>query len=164
LPGPASSQVGMSIGMLRAGLWGGLAAWLGFTLPSALALTVFALVTNGLAAASLFAWLHGLLVVAVAVVAPAVWGMATQVCPHRPRATIALLAAGVRLAWPSGLGQLAILAVAGVVGWRLLRGNDKQTAAADPRPARTPLRLAIPRPLAIGCLVVFGVLLVGLPL
>src|SRR5215813_9752637 len=62
LPGPASSQVGMSIGMLRAGLWGGLAAWLGFTLPSALALTVFALVTNGLAAASLFAWLHGLLV------------------------------------------------------------------------------------------------------
>lgn len=164
LPGPASSQVGISMGILRAGLWGGLAAWLGFTLPSALALIVFALATNGPEAASIFPWLHGLLVVAVAVVAQAVWGMATQLCPDRPRATIALVAAGLTLAWPVGLGQVAILAVGGLVGWLFLRNVGGQTTGAGQSTSRTPLRLAIPRPLAGGCLVVFGLLLLGLPL
>src|SRR5438445_8364628 len=84
LPGPASSQVGISLGMVRAGIPGGLAAWLGFTLPSAIALTIFAYVTNGLHGVTNAGWLHGLLVVAVAVVAQAVWGMATTLCPDRP--------------------------------------------------------------------------------
>jgi chromate transporter len=119
---------------------------------------LFALATKGLADASLFAWLHGLLVVAVAVVAQAVWGMATTLCPDRPRAGLALLSAGIALALPTGLGQLAILAGAGLVGWRWLRMEE---AAAS---SRSPLRIAIPRPLAVGCLVVFGCLLIGLPM
>lgn len=85
LPGPSSSQMGIALGITRAGLWGGLAAWLGFTLPSALALTIFALLTNGIHNFAQAGWLHGLLVVAVAVVAQAVWGMATNLCPDRPR-------------------------------------------------------------------------------
>src|SRR5450759_5118449 len=77
LPGPSSSQMGIALGITRAGLWGGLAAWLGFTLPSAIALTIFAYVTSSLHGVTQAGWLHGLLVVAVAVVAQAVWGMAT---------------------------------------------------------------------------------------
>src|SRR5689334_6434522 len=68
LPGPSSSQMGISLGMTRAGVWGGLAAWLGFTLPSAIALTIFAYITKGIHGITQSGWLHGLLVVAVAVV------------------------------------------------------------------------------------------------
>ena len=99
-PGPASSQVGIAIGMLRAGLLGGIVAWLGFTLPSALALVAFAgLRTLGITEAG---WLHGLKVVAVAVVAQAVWGMARTLAPDRERASLAFLAhcdAGVSDGW-----------------------------------------------------------------
>lgn len=86
LPGPASSQVGMAIGIVRAGLLGGVAAWVGFTLPSAVALVAFAyaLRTVGFGDAG---WLHGLKVVAVAVVAQAVWGMARNLAPDRTRAS-----------------------------------------------------------------------------
>src|SRR5262245_40896174 len=94
LPGPASSQVGIAVGILRAGL----AAWIGFTLPSALALTLFALGIRGLDLSSA-GWLHGLKVAAVAVVAQAVWGMARTLCPDRERATIAVLAAVILTAW-----------------------------------------------------------------
>jgi len=156
LPGPASSQLGISLGIARAGLWGGLAAWLGFTLPSAIALTAFAyaaMLGQGLTHAG---WIHGLLVVAVAVVAQAVWGMATTLCPDRPRATLALCAAIAILLWPVAIAQIVILAVAGLLGWRLFR--DAQTV----KPSS--LHLAIPRPLAIGCWVVFFGLLLGLPL
>ncbi len=156
LPGPASSQVGISLGMARAGIPGGLAAWLGFTLPSAIALTIFAYVTNGLHAVANAGWLHGLLVVAVAVVAQAVWGMATTLCPDRPRATLAILAAITALLWPTALSQIVILAVAGLLGWWLLRTQQ------PPEPLS--LTLAIPRRLAVGCWIVFFGLLVGLPL
>src|SRR5438094_6453875 len=88
LPGPSSSQMGIALGITRAGIWGGLAAWLGFTLPSAVALTIFAYITSSLHGVTQAGWLHGLLVVAVAVVAQAVWGMATALCPDQPRATI----------------------------------------------------------------------------
>src|SRR5215204_6543577 len=91
LPGPASSQVGIGIGTMRAGMLGGLAAWLGFTLPSAIALTLFAFTVDRFDVASA-GWVHGLKVVAVAVVAQAVWGMGRQFCTDRARATIALLA------------------------------------------------------------------------
>src|SRR6185503_7587945 len=83
LPGPASSQVGMAIGIARAGLPGALAAWLGFTLPSALLLVVFAFGVSAIGTVAAAGWLHGLKVVAVAVVAQAVWGMAKSLCPDR---------------------------------------------------------------------------------
>src|SRR5829696_3524874 len=115
LPGPASSQVGIGIGMLRAGLLGGLVAWLGFTLPSAIALVLFGLSLQAFDVADP-GWLHGLKIVAVAVVAQAVWGMARNLAPDRPRATIAILAALVVLGWQSALAQVAVILVAGVLG------------------------------------------------
>src|SRR5215510_943965 len=102
LPGPASSQVGIAVGIFRAGVLGGLAAWLGFTLPSALALVAFAYGLHTLGGTDM-GWLHGLKVVAVAVVAQAVWGMAQTLAPDRPRVTLAVLAAVATLAWPTGL-------------------------------------------------------------
>ncbi|MBC8159840.1 MAG: chromate transporter, partial [Roseiflexaceae bacterium] len=121
LPGPASSQVGIGVGVMRAGLLGGLAAWLGFTLPSAILMIAAAYGVALLGGAAGVDWLHGLKIVAVAVVAQAVWGMARTLAPDRERATIAMLAALVVLAWPTGIGQLATIAVAGVYGWRFLR-------------------------------------------
>jgi chromate transporter len=105
LAGPASSQVSIAIGIARAGLPGGFAAWLGFTLPSALALITFAFGIGAFANAADAGWLHGLKVVAVAVVAQAVWGMARSLCPDRERATLAILASIVTLAWPTALGS-----------------------------------------------------------
>ena len=156
LPGPSSSQMGIALGITRAGLWGGLAAWLGFTLPSAIALTIFAYVTSSLHGVTQAGWLHGLLVVAVAVVAQAVWGMATALCPDRPRVTIALLAAIAILLWPVALGQILILATGGLIGWRFLR----KTEASKP----SVLPLAVSRRLAVACWVIFFTLLLGLPL
>jgi chromate transporter len=107
LPGPASSQVGISIGMLRAGLPGALAAWLGFTTPSALALIAFGYGVGSVGEIRTVAWLHGLTTVAVAVVAQAVWGMARTLCPDRQRVTLAVGAALVALAVPSAAARSA---------------------------------------------------------
>lgn len=156
LPGPSSSQMGIALGITRAGRWGGLAAWLGFTLPSALALTLFALFTNGIHGVAQAGWLHGLLIVAVAVVAQAVWGMATRLCPDRPRATIALLAAIAILLWPVAIGQILILATGGLLGWLFLRTSEVAKPVVLP--------LAIPRRLAVTCWLIFFILLAGLPL
>jgi chromate transporter len=122
LPGPASSQVGISIGILRAGLRGGVAAWLGFTLPSAIAMVIFAYGVRQTGSLDNAGWLHGLKIAAVAVVAYAVWGMARTLCPDRPRATIAIVAAMAALASQTALTQVAIIVVAGLIGWRLLGG------------------------------------------
>ena len=154
LPGPASSQVGIAIGILRAGLLGGLAAWIGFTLPSALALVLFALGIRDLDLSSA-GWLHGLKVAAVAVVAQAVWGMARTLCPDRERATIAMLAAVVLTAWSTAGTQVLVIVVAGFVGWRLLRDS---TSLAVPN-----VRAPIGRRLGAVALVVFFALLVCLP-
>jgi chromate transporter len=121
LPGPASSQVGIGIGTLRAGPLGGLAAWLGFTLPSAAALTAFAYGVDRFDVGNA-GWVHGLKIVAVAVVAQAVWGMARQFCTDRARATIAILAALAILAAPTAFAQLLVILAAGIVGWRLFPG------------------------------------------
>ena len=156
LPGPASSQVGITLGITRAGLPGGLAAWLGFTLPSAIALTLFAYATTLGQGFTHAGWIHGLLVVAVAVVAQAVWGMANRLCPDRPRATLALAAAVAILLWPVAITQIAILAVAGLLGWWLFR---------DTQPVKpSSLNLPVPRWLSVGCWIVFFGLLLGLPL
>lgn len=155
LPGPASSQVAIALGIERAGLPGGLAAWLGFTLPSAAALVLFALGVESLGGASAERWTHGLKVVAVPVVALAVWGMAKKLCPDRARGTIAILAAIGALAWPSGLVQLAILAAALLAGLVVFRREP-------PAPGR-PLAAPISRGLALGAWALFFALLVALP-
>jgi chromate transporter len=155
LPGPASSQVGIAIGITRGGLLGGLAAWLGFTLPSAIALVLFAYGLRGLGAADA-GWLHGLKVAAVAVVALAVWGMARSLAPDRARATIAIVCAVSALLWPTGAGQVAIIAGAALVGLWLL-----PTSAAAPATARL---VPVSRTLGVAALVVFFGLLIALPI
>ncbi|MBP0597537.1 chromate efflux transporter [Herbaspirillum sp. LeCh32-8] len=133
LPGPASSQVGMAVGLLRHGYAGALAAWAGFTLPSALALILFAL---GLAHGAVLpaGLLHGLKLAAVAVVAQAVWGMSRKLCTDAPRVVIAALAGAATLLLPGALGQLAVIAIAAVVGLLLLRAPHEAVHEALPAP------------------------------
>ncbi len=156
LPGPASSQVGMALGLGRAGLGGALAAWAGFTLPSALALILFAYGLTEYRALADAGWVHGLKVVAVAVVAQAVWGMAKTLCPDRPRVALALLAALLTLLLPSAWTQLAAIAATGLAGRWCLRLAP--SAAPHPAPHAVSPRLGMT---ALGALVL---LLLGLPL
>jgi chromate transporter len=155
LPGPASSQAGIAIGILRAGLLGGLAAWVGFTLPSALALLLFAYGVNAVGTTDA-GWLHGLKIVAVAVVAQAVWGMARTLCPDRERATIAVVAALAALTSQTAVSQVLIIVVAGLIGWRLLRGGVL--------PAAPPIHVPVGRQASLVAWVLFFGLLIGLPL
>ena len=120
LPGPASSQIGIALGTLKAGIPGGFAAWLGFTLPSALALLLFAYGFTAFGLAADAGWIHGLKIVAVAVVAQAVWGMGRTLCPDRLRATLAISATLIVFAWPSALGQMLAIALGALVGLRYL--------------------------------------------
>lgn len=158
LPGPASSQVGIGIGLSRAGLRGALAAWAGFTLPSAI---VMALVAFGVAVwgGGVFGAgpLHGLKLAAVAVVAQAVWGMGRTLSPDAARATVAVAAACAVLAWPGAATQVAVIIVAGVVGLMVFRPPTQAAADLD--------ALAIPVGRRVGALLlsVFALLLVGLP-
>ncbi|MGV3463966.1 MAG: chromate efflux transporter [Heyndrickxia sp.] len=125
LPGPASSQVGIAIGIQRAGLIGGLMAWIGFTLPSAIALMIFAGVLKGINIHNA-GWLHGLMIVAVAVVAQAVWGMASKLAIGRLRGAIAILSAIVTLLVPASIVQVAIIIIAGMIGWKFLKMDLSQ--------------------------------------
>ena len=120
LPGPASSQVGMALGLGRAGWLGALAAWLGFTLPSAIVLILFAFGVAGWAGLAQSGVVHGLKVVAVAVVAQAVWGMAKSLCPDRLRAGIAVGSALLVLTLPTASSQILAILLGGSIGWRLL--------------------------------------------
>lgn len=115
LPGPASSQMGIALGLGRAGWLGAFAAWLGFTLPSAMALILFALSVTEWTAVSQSGAVHGLKVVAVAVVAQAVWGMAKSLCPDRLRASVAIAAALLVLTVPTSMGQIAAIVAGGLV-------------------------------------------------
>ena len=124
LPGPASSQVGMALGLSRAGYAGALAAWLGFTLPSAIALILFALGIASYGDAMPAGVLHGLKVVAVAVVAQAVWGMARTLCPDARRVTLMTVAACCVALAPLAWVQVAVIAAAGVAGLALLPGRE----------------------------------------
>ena len=157
MPGPASSQTGMAIGLLRAGPLGMLAAWVGFTLPSALAMTLFGYGIGAIGDVAHAGWLRGLKLVAVAVVAQAVWGMARSLAPDRARASVAVAACLVALAEPSSLGQVAAILTGGLAGVAVL---PRQAAAAEPPAA---LGVRVPRPVAAGLLVLFVVLLLGLP-
>ena len=121
LPGPASSQVGIALGASRAGLAGAIAAWVGFTLPSALVMIAFGYGLRLLHGVTDAGWLHGLKIAAVAVVAQAVWSMGRQLCPDRIRIGFAMVAAVAVLARPGPLVQIATIALGGLAGWRLLR-------------------------------------------
>lgn len=123
LPGPASSQLGFSIGLLRAGWLGGLVAFLGFTLPSAILLVGFAAALPLLAGPVGQASVHGLKLVACAVVADAVLGMSKKLCPDTPRKIIAVLATIALLILGTAMAQLAVVALAAIVGVFLLRGK-----------------------------------------
>lgn len=116
LPGPASSQTGFSIGLMRAGYLGGLAAWTGFTLPSAIALVLFAYGAGALGGPISIGLLHGLKLVAVAIVAQAVWGMARKLCPDRERASIAVVAALIILLSTASVTQIATILLGGIAG------------------------------------------------
>lgn len=154
LPGPASSQVGIGIGMIRAGMLGGLIAWLGFTLPSAAALAAFAFVLQGFDVGGM-GWIHGLKIVAVAIVAHAVLGMGRNLTPDRNRATIAVITAAVALLWQTAFSQVALITAAGLCGLWLYRST------AIPETPEMPVRIS--RFTAVLCLVIFFVLLAALP-
>src|SRR5579859_7227851 len=123
LPGPASSQVGFSIGLMRAGYFGAVAAWTGFTLPSAILLVLFAYGAGNLHGAIGIGLLHGLKLVAVAIVAQAVWGMARTLCPDRQRASIGCAAAVIMLFSTSFAAQIGTIGMGGVAGFFLCRGS-----------------------------------------
>lgn len=155
LPGPASSQVGMAIGLGRAGWLGLLAAWMGFTLPSAMALILFALSVAGFPGVAESAWVHGLKIVAVAIVAQAVLGMARSLCPDRARAALAILAALLSLLLPSAFGQVAAIVITGLLAWWRLDVIQTGAAQAHAYP--------VSRKVGIVALLLFAGLLIALP-
>ena len=156
LPGPASSQAGFSIGLIRAGYAGALAAWTGFTLPSAIALVLFAYGARALSGPVGSGLLHGLKLVAVAIVAQAVWGMARTLCPDRERASIATVAALIILVSTPSVAQIGAILLGGIAGLWLCRGAQP-TAIGH-------VLIPVSRTAGIAALTVFLVLLVGLPI
>lgn len=157
LPGPASSQVGFALGLMRAGPWGAAMAWLAFTLPSALVLAMFAMgaaVLDGPIASGI---IHGLKIVAVAIVAHAVWGMARNLCPDKTRAGIALAAVFAVVMVSGPLGQVSAIVLGGLVGLLLCR-ESAQGELADS------LHFAVSRKVGMISLGLFVALLVLLPL
>ena len=156
LPGPASSKIGIAVGLSRAGYWGALAAWTGFTLPSALALVLFAYGIAAFGDALGSGWLHGLKVAAVAVVAQAVLSMTRSLAPDRERATLAVVAAALVLAVPSAWGQIGAILLGGLAGVTVLRTSAPTDHVAMPH--------AVSRTAAIIAIVLFFAILLGLPL
>ena len=157
LPGPASSQVGFALGLLRAGPWGAAMAWLAFTLPSAIILVLFAFgaaVLDGPIASGI---IHGLKVVAVAIVAHAVWGMARNLCPDKTRTGIALAAVFTVVLVSGPLGQVAAIVLGGLVGLALCRDSAAVTASES-------LHFPVTRKAGMVALGGFAGLLILLPL
>ncbi len=161
LPGPASSQTGFALGLMRGGYLGGLAAWAGFTLPSAILLVLFAYGAPGLSGSPAGAGLlHGLKLVAVAVVAQAVWGMARSLCPDRQRASIATLALVLALFAPTSLGQIGAIVLGGLCGLRVCRTAPDAVVRAPPPSLDRP----VSRRAGAGFLALFAALLLLAPL
>jgi len=156
LPGPASSQVGIAIGLSRAGYTGALAAWTGFTLPSAIVLMLFAIGISSYGDIVPLGVLHGLKVAAVAVVAQAVWGMGKNLCTDVARISIMALAACFVLLVPSALAQVSVIAIAAIIG--LLWFKPEKVIAHDPLP------ITVRRRTGLVWLFLFFSLLIGLPL
>jgi len=158
LPGPASSQVGFSVGFMRAGYLGGAAAWTGFTLPSAILLVLFAYGAGNLHGAIGAGLLHGLKLVAVAIVAQAVWGMARTLCPDRERASIAAIASLIILFSGTSIAQIGAIVFGAVAGLWLCR-NGQPGEPGQPGHVVVP----VSRKVGIAALIVFFALLAGLP-
>jgi chromate transporter len=156
LPGPASSQVGFSLGLMRAGYLGALAAWTGFTLPSAIALVLFAYGASGLSGSAGTGLVHGLKLVAVAIVAQAVWGMVRSLCPDRERASIATISALVILMSSSAMAQTGAIILGALAGLWLCRAGQANGFSRLPIP--------VSRTLGLGALAAFFALLFGLPI
>jgi chromate transporter len=156
LPGPASSQVGIAIGLSRAGYAGSIAAWVGFTLPSAIVLVIFAYGVSTIGGALGGGWLHGLKVAAVAVVAQAVLSMMQSLAPDRERATLAVVAAVIALVVPSAWGQVGAIILGAIVGLIFLRNAAPADFVSLPHPVK--------RVVGALALTVFFGLLIGLPL
>ena len=157
LPGPASSQIGIGIGITQAGLRGGIAAWVGFTLPSAIALILFA---YGIAALDesvvQTGWLHGLKVAAVAVVAQAILGMSRMLCPDWPRRSVAIFAALLTLILPGILGQMSAIGCGMILGLFFLNYE----ASND----HTPHLFTLSKKISVISLTLFFALLLSLPI
>jgi len=156
LPGPASSQVGIALGLSQAGYRGALAAWVGFTLPSALALMLIAQGITEAGQAMPDGIVHGLKVAAVAIVAQAVWGMGRNLCPDLPRITVMVVASCWVLLMPSAWMQVGVIAVAGVLGLFIFKPD--QPADHDALP------VTVSRRAGLYWLTLFFILLMGLPL
>ncbi|MEP2763495.1 MAG: chromate efflux transporter, partial [Marinobacter alexandrii] len=157
LPGPASSQVGFAIGLLRGGIPGALAAWIGFTLPSAALLVAFAHGVNVAGGAEGQGWLHGLKLVAVGVVAQAALQMGRSLCPDAPRATLAVCATAFMLMAAPDYGQLLVILIGAIAGLLLLKPGDVS-------PAGPPMKPGIGTKTALLLFALFAALLIGLPL
>lgn len=156
LPGPASSQVGFALGMMRAGWRGAFAAFMAFTLPSALALLGFALAAHSISGPVGAGALHGLKIVAVAIVAQAVWGMARNLCPDRTRAGIAVLAIGLLAFLPTTIGMIGAIVLGAALGLGLGRGTAN--------PIGGHLAMPVTKTQAVAALAIFAVLHIALPL
>ncbi|MBU9713468.1 chromate transporter [Evansella tamaricis] len=154
LPGPASSQVGIGIGVMRSGLLGGIFAFIGFTLPSVIVLILFALFVQGFDVGNA-GWIQGLKIVAVAVVAHAILGMASKLTPDVKRRTIALFAVITTLLWQSVITQVVVIVVAALIGFWIYREQKS--------PEVSNMEVPISKRFAIGCLSLFFGLLILLP-
>jgi chromate transporter len=154
LPGPASSQVGIGIGVMRGGVLGGIVSFIGFTMPSVIALILFALILQGLNVSDL-SWIHGLKIVAVAVVAHAILGMAEKLTPDLKRKTIALFALVVTLLWQTAFSQVGVILFAGIIGFLMYRQHTESE--------ETNFEFPVSRKFAALCLTLFLGLLILLP-
>jgi len=155
LPGPASSKVGFALGMMRAGWLGALGAFVAFTLPSALLMVAFALVAVNLAGPVVMGVLHGLKIVAVAVIAQAVMGMARNLCPDKERAAIAVSAVAVLAVLPTAFGMVGAILLGAVMGLLLGRGSAASSGGA--------IFGVVSRPIAVAALCCWAALLIILP-
>ncbi|WP_082087932.1 chromate efflux transporter [Domibacillus indicus] len=155
LPGPASSQVGIGIGVIRGGILGGIIAFLGFTLPSVIALIIFALLLQEFNAADA-GWIHGLKIVAVAVVAHAILGMAGKLAPDLKRKAIVLAALAIVLLWQTAFTQVSVILIAAIAGFLLYKEHKTDSAPSFSFP--------VSRTFGAACLFLFFILLVLLPI
>lgn len=154
LPGPASSQVGIGIGLGRAGFRGAIAAWIGFTLPSAMLLFIFALAVQQFQWSGA-GWIHGLKIAAIAIVAQAIWGMFRTLAPDAIRATVALCCACAVLMWPSAWMHVAVIMAAALFGKLVLKANNASIDSAA--------SFRVGKRTGILCLSAFALLLISLP-
>jgi chromate transporter len=156
LPGPASSQVGIGIGVMRAGLLGGIVSFIGFTLPSVIALIFFALAIHTFDIEK-SGWINGLKIVAVAIVAQAILGMANKLTPDLKRRIIALLSLVILLIWQTTFTQVGVIVISGLIGFFLFKNISEVVNSSD-------FNFPITRSFGAGCLILFFSLLILLPI